>query len=299
MASDRATLWRRNLKKTLDYAAWAYLPLGDWSTTRLYDLIGTDTVAERGRYINLGYWKGATCIDQACAAMAQLLAETIHLSRDDVVLDVGFGFGEQDILWMERFSPRRIVGINVVPSQVIAARQRLDQAATGDNIQLHFGSATELPFEAESFTAITALECGFHFDTRERFFREAYRALRPGGRIVLSDIIPMEKPQSWQQRWHYQQSWQAFQRTWASPAANAYPRAEYALKLKASGFDTVRVESIRNNVFPGYHAYCSTHPEYVKRFNPVIRLQHGTARALGAQVMYGAFDYVVGVATKL
>jgi ubiquinone/menaquinone biosynthesis C-methylase UbiE len=298
MASVQARTWRSRVKETLDYAAWAYLPLSNWTTTRLYGLLGTNTVAKHGLYINLGYWKDAPCVDQACVAMVQLLAETIQLAADDVVLDVGFGFGEQDLYWMERFGPRRIVGINIVPSQVVAARRRLKREQMADRIQLHLGSATDLPFEAECFTAITALECGFHFDTRERFFQDAYRVLRPGGRLVLSDIIPIAKPRSWQQRWHRYQSWQAFHRTWASPPANAYPRADYARKLTAAGFVDVRVESIRNNVFPAYHAYCTTHPEYLKRFNPVIRLHHWLARLLGVEVVYGAFDYVIGVAAK-
>lgn len=298
MASVGARTWRGRAKETLDYAAWAYLPRGSWSTTRLYGLIGTDTVAEIGRYINLGYWKDAAGVEQACVAMVRLLGETVQLSADDVVLDVGFGFGEQDVYWMERFGPRRIVGINIVPAQVVAARRRLERAQLADRIQLHLGSATDLPFEAASFTAITALECGFHFDTRERFFHEAYRVLRPGGRLVLSDIIPVAKPRSWRQRWLHDQSWQAFHRTWASPSANTYPRADYARKLTAAGFVDVRVESIRNHVFPGYHAYCTTHPAYLKRFNPVIRLHHWMARRLGVEVMYGAFDYVLGVAAK-
>jgi hypothetical protein len=72
------------------------------------------TSRAQGLYINLGYWKDARCVDDACVAMVQLLAETIQLSADDVVLDVGFGFGEQDVYWMERFGPRRNVGINIV-----------------------------------------------------------------------------------------------------------------------------------------------------------------------------------------
>jgi hypothetical protein len=89
-----------------------------------------------------------------------------------------------------------------------------------------------------------------------------------------------------------------FQRTWASPRANAYPRADYARKLSAAGFSGVRVESIREHVFPGYHTYCATHPEYVKRFNPVMRLHHRLARMVGVKILFGAFDYVIAAATK-
>jgi len=261
-------------------------------------MIATETVARRGLFINMGYWREAQSLDQACEAMVELLGEASKLGPDDVVLDVGFGFGEQDIHWMTRFAPRRIVGINIVPSQVVAARQRVEARSMADRIQLHVASATELPFEAGRFTAITALECGFHFATRERFFEEAYRALQPGGRLVLSVIIPIVKPHSALRRWHYDQSWETFSRTWASPPANAYPRAEFAAKLAAAGFANVRVDSIRDDVFPGYHRYCTTHPEYLNLLNPVIRLHHRTARILGEGFTYGAFDYVTAIARK-
>jgi hypothetical protein len=51
-------------------------------------------------------------------------------------------------------------------------------------------------------------------------------------------------------------------------------------------------------VFPGYHAFCTTHPEYLQRHNPVIRLHHRTARILGEEFTYGAFDYVIAIAGK-
>ena len=275
------------IKKTLDYASWAYMPRTRLSTVQLYELIATDTVAPHGLFINMGYWRDAQSVDRACEAMVQLLAETIQLGGDDVVLDVGFGFGEQDVYWMTRFSPRRIVGINIVPSQVMAARQRVAERGMADRIQLHLASATSLPFDAGRFTAIIALECGFHFATRERFFEEAYRVLRPGGRLVLRDIIPVAKPHTRWRRLHHDQSWQMFSRTWVSRPANAYPRAEYAEKLTAAGFATVRVDSIRDDVFAGYHAYCTTQADYLQRLNPVIRLHHRTARILGAEVTYG------------
>ena len=97
-------------------------------------------------------------------------------------------------------------------------------------IDLQLGSATERPLPDSSCDVVTAVECGFHFHTRERFLAEAYRVLRPVGLIVLADVIraaPMALPL---RRRLPKFSWAGFARTFAVPRANADRRDSYAAK---------------------------------------------------------------------
>lgn len=103
--------------------------------------------------------------------MACLVAETAAMGPQDDVVDVGFGFAEQDTLWIERFAPRHITGLNVTRSQVRVARERVRSRGLADRIDLREGSATAMPLAAASCDIVTALECAFHFDTRERLRR--------------------------------------------------------------------------------------------------------------------------------
>jgi ubiquinone/menaquinone biosynthesis C-methylase UbiE len=68
--------------------------------------------------------------------MAGLVAETAAIGPGDDVVDVGFGFGDQVVRWMERPSPHRITGLNVTPSQARIARQRVRIFGTADRIDL-------------------------------------------------------------------------------------------------------------------------------------------------------------------
>src|SRR5256884_490110 len=160
-----------------------FLPL-EGRAKQLYTALGDFSFCDQALYLNYGYWKNAPKnLDEAGCALADLLAKTVKLGPGDEVLDVGFGFGDQDFFWHNTYRPAKIAGINVTPAQVRVARERAAQRGLSDSITFAEGDATRLPFPDAHFTVVFALECAFHFKTREAFFREALRVLKPGGRI--------------------------------------------------------------------------------------------------------------------
>ena len=284
------------LRESLRYLNWVYNPFQSLGVSQVYDLLSTRAPTARGLWLNLGYWREARTLDDACTAMADLLAARAGMESADRVLDVGFGFADQDLRWARHPGVRAITGLNITASQVAVARARVAEAGLEDRIDLREGSATAMPLPDAAFDVVTALECAFHFDTRERFFAEAFRVLRPGGRLVVADILPMPAAEGVTARLKQRLSWAMVAGKFPIPAANVYTREEYAARLEAQGFSEAAVDSIRDQVYVPLHLHLAEDSTPVGRLHPVLRLPARLALALDPAAVYQGLDYVLAFA---
>ncbi len=255
-------------------------------------------LGEESRYINLGYWRDKpSTMDKASEALAALAGEAAELGPRDVVLDVGCGFGEQDIFWARRFAPRRIVGINVAAGQVTQARRRLRELGLASRVEIRSASATAIPFAAASFDKVVALESAQHFDSRADFFDEAWRVLRHGGLLVTTDILPLADRRGGLAKRLSEALAALF---WGIPWVNLYPRRVYAELLREVGFEGVVVTSIRDDVFTPFNHYLARYlrkPGARSQLHPVFAAYfQASVAASGAE--HQGWDYVLAIARK-
>jgi SAM-dependent methyltransferase len=162
-------------------------------TAAVYDSLGTDFfLALAPGWLNLGLWEGDGADATEAPVAVRRLVERLggELPRGGDVLDVGNGLAEQDPIIAAVAAARSLTALNVTFSQLRAGRQRLDEAgAHGVN-----GDATKMPFPPASFDGVISVEAAFHFSSRDRFFAEAFRVLRPGGILTMSDIATNRYP---------------------------------------------------------------------------------------------------------
>ena len=250
----------------------------------------SNALGESSLYLNFGYWDGATCYDDACQRLAEVLGEAADLRPGCTQLDCGCGFGDAALFWIQRFGPATIDCLNIVRSQAETALKRVRAAGLEERVRLHVGSATRMPFADASFDRITALETAHHFNTREVFFGEAYRVLRPGGRLATADFLACAQPKSWLLRLSFGLH---------MPAANVYGPTGYARRLQNAGFKDVRVESIKDMIYAPFVKFVRDRlpsSKFRVRMSPFLR---GTiADSTVDWLLHKDVDYVIAVAHK-
>lgn len=176
--------------------------------------------------------------------MDRKMADKAGIRPGDRILDAGCGQGGAALWLGMHFEDIQVEGITLVPHQVAIARKRSRKFKLSHILNFQEGDYCATDFPDESFTVVWACESLCHASDKKAFYEEAYRILKPGGRLVIADGIRKTRNLS--------QADETLFRKWLSgwycPDLNTWE--EHLSQIRQAGFSRSQMEDLSDFVQP-------------------------------------------------
>jgi ubiquinone/menaquinone biosynthesis C-methylase UbiE len=165
------------------------------------------------------------------------LAELAGIQAGEHILDAGCGKGGS-CFWLARNLGARATGITPVQSQISDCKTGVEKLNLSDKVDFVLADYCNMPFDDESFDVVWACESLCHAGDKSLFYREAYRVLKPGGRLVIAEYLRSERPLAPEGE-ELLHSWLD---TWAIPDIDT--QAEHEHNAGSAGFSSFKVRDV-------------------------------------------------------
>jgi len=153
------------------------------------------------------------------------------LKAGETVVDLGSGAGFDALLSAERLGPEgRFIGVDMTPEMLERARTNAVNAGHARTVEFREGLIENLPVASDSVDVVIS-NCVINLSPdKGQVFREAFRVLKPGGRLAVSDIVLSEPlPESVAQ----------MAASWIACVGGASTEDEYLGHMRAAGFHNI------------------------------------------------------------
>lgn len=194
--------------------------------------------------LHYGYWdQDTTSHHQALLNKNQVLYHAAGIKQSDHVLDAGCGIGGSSI-WMAKHHGNQTTAITISQKQAQYATGHAKRQGVAEKVNFEVSDFCATSFDDASFDVVWGLESVCHALNKGDFLKEAFRLLRPGGRIVVCDGFITRRDFS-------DDEWQDIViclNGWAVP--NLCSRDEFSQLLKDSGFQAVNYNDITEQTLP-------------------------------------------------
>ena len=159
-----------------------------------------------------------------------------ELKRGETVLDLGSGGGIDVLLSARRVGPTgKAYGLDMTDDMLALAREN-QRKAGAENVEFLKGEIERIPLRDNSVDVIIS-NCVINLSAdKDKVLREAFRALKPGGRFAVSDVVT---------RGTIPEQVRRGVLLWAGCIAGALDESNYRAKLAAAGFEAIGIEPTR------------------------------------------------------
>jgi tocopherol O-methyltransferase len=140
-----------------------------------------------GEHVHHGYWvTGRETPEEATEALVRLVADRLTVKPGQDVCDIGCGYGATGA-WMAEHHQARVTGFTISEAQARIASARAE-------LTIFCRDWLDNGLPDARFDRAYAIESSEHMVDKPRFFAEAARVLRPGGRLVVCAWLATEQP---------------------------------------------------------------------------------------------------------
>ncbi len=157
-----------------------------------------------------------------------------NLQPDEVVVDFGCGAGIDAVLAAHKVgSSGRVVGVDFAPHMIERAKQTVAEAGVTETTEFVVTDLDRVQLP-DGFADVVISNCVINLcPNKEAVYREAFRILKPGGRLAISDIVYTGKIDP--------QVRERFRTTWAGCLGGAIEEDQYFQILQDTGFTDIEV----------------------------------------------------------
>lgn len=137
--------------------------------------------------IHYGYWdKKVRSFPQSLLRMNEVMAEAASVLPGESILDAGCGVGGSSIFLAQQYGAK-VTGITLSGKQVLQATANARQKGVTGKTDFAVMNYCDTGFADESFDVVWGCESICYAGSKEQFIGEAWRLLKPGGRLVIAD----------------------------------------------------------------------------------------------------------------
>jgi len=199
------------------------------------------------------------------------------LREGEVVVDLGSGAGIDCFLAAEAVGPTgRVIGVDMTPQMLDRSRENARRSEL-DHVEFRLGEIEHLPV-ADSSVDVILSNCVINLSIdKPQVFREAYRVLKPGGRVFVSDIVLLQE---------LPENVRASVEAYVGCVAGASMKHDYLAHIEGAGFTAIEV--LKETTFEPVLSGLSSDPQIVVdgvEVDPeTLGLTAETAREIGVSV---------------
>jgi tocopherol O-methyltransferase len=131
--------------------------------------------------------------EQALVNTNKVMARESQIQAGEAVLDAGCGKGGSAI-WLAKNAGAEVIGISPVATQIEEAREHANRVGVHGQVMFELADFCNTPFEDACFDVVWACESLCHASDKQAFYEEAYRILKPGGRLIIAEYVRRQRP---------------------------------------------------------------------------------------------------------